>query len=610
VLHIELFGEFSVKETRGRPLHFGTRKAQWLFAYLVLHSGPHTRERLATLFWPDASESNASNSLRQALHNVKMALKPAGLGKKTGLIVSKTTAYVDPECSCRVDCKELTQLLKKCERAPEEDRPDCLRRAIALYRGDLLEGCDDFWCQELRAYYQDLYLKALMQLTQIYTKQEHYAQAMALCKEILAKSPLHEETHRHLVYLHFMKGDRSAALRHYGEVKRILKKELGVDPQPETTALYLEIEARTRPAHLDRLTLARQLILRDYPELGAPFVGRTYAWSQLQRVWKRSLGGQGNTVFIEGEAGIGKSRLSQEFLTRIKRLNAFVFSGRSYEIEGKLPFRALIEALRQANWALLERPLNQIASIWLSEVAKLLPELADKRRDLTPGAPLSSPESEQIRLLEGLSQFFFALAQARPVLLFLDDLQWSDESTLLFVQHFMRRLSDKPILLMGAFRPEEIDSSHDLWKLLQPGERDGQLLRIHLDAMDSAEVHQLVQGMLRTDRLVDLGHDVYAQSQGVPLVAVELLKLFLEVGALRLDHQDRWAFDRKRLPAQAIPRTVRALVETRLRRLGSASRQALDAAAVLGRGFDADVLRRVLKREDLFSELVLHHSDQ
>jgi len=605
MLRIHLLGEFRLQGATGQRLHLGSRKPEWLLAYLALHPIAHPRDRLAGLFWPESEQSKANSSLRQALYILRPVIEPDEVNRGLFLGTTQTTVQFKKESSHWLDTAVFEQLITESEQTSGAKKAEFLQEAVALYRDDLLIGCYEDWCLEARGYFRELYLKALQQLVLHHTEQKAYAQAIAYAKQILAKNPLHEEMQRHLIYLYYASGDRNAALHQYHECESILKTELNIEPLPETKDLFREIEQQTSLAQLEALASRAREMIRRYPELSVPFVGRTEESQQFTLAWDKVSQGQGQTFFIAGEAGVGKSRLAQEWLNFAIAQEAWVLSGRCYEIEGKLSYQPIVEALRSGLSQITAESLGRISPIWMSEVIKLVPELGEKIPSLQPSAPLTMPLQERNRLFEGLYQFFLSLSQEKPLLLFFDDLQWADESTHEFIHYLVRKLPSHKLFLLGTYRVEEVTEEHPLWKQLQHLQRDYLMTQLHLAPLQVTEMEKLVYGMLRSEELGELVQWVYGRSKGVPFFAVELIKSFIEAGALSVDEAGRWWVERAKLTAEYIPSTVRSLIEMRLRRLSRASRQVLDLAAVTSRIFSLELLAQALGRSlgDLFDHI-------
>jgi DNA-binding SARP family transcriptional activator len=594
VFRLALFGEAQLQDGQGQSLGMTTRKALWLLAYLILHPGPQTRERLAGLLWPDSEQSKADANFRQAIHSLRSALEPTSM--VTYFSVERGTIQFNHEGAHWVDTIEFDRLLKESERASEEERARCLKEAIALYRGDLLLGCYDEWSDEIRRNFFDRYLMALNDLVLYYSRQKDYTQAIQYAKLYLSKRPIEEEVHRQLMYLYSANRDRTAALQQFHECEQILKKELNAEPLPETKALYREIEALASEVRLEELATQARELVRKYPELGAPFVGRVEELKKLITAWDDVTSNKGRAIVVSGEAGVGKSRLADEFFSYAAKHGSLVFRGRCYEIEGKVPYQSLVDALRHGLAQIPNQALNAISTLWLSEVMKLLPELGERVAGLKLSADLLSPEQERNRRFEGLFQLLNGCAKETPLVLYLDDLQWADETSLQFMHYMIQRLSEKRIFFFGTYRSEEVTPDDSLWSVLQQLIREQRLSQLALQPLQPAETEALVKGMLKSEEkeLDELGKSIFQESKGVPFFTVELVKSFIESRAITLDEAGHWKVGRAKLSTEEIPSSVRALVETRLRRLSRTSRPLVDVTAVVGHFVTAEFLMEAL----------------
>jgi predicted ATPase len=191
-------------------------------------------------------------------------------------------------------------------------------------------------------------------------------------------------------------GDRAAALATYTSYAEMLERMLGIEPAPETVTLAERLRVAGSPAAptaTTRQAQQRQRLQRQnkYHELETPLVGRENEFSTLVAAYERARQGSVQVVAIEGEAGIGKTRLVEEFLRwAADTRGAMVLSGRAFETEGRLPYQPLVEALR----ARLEReraPEDLLEDVWLTELSRILPELRERYPDL----PVPASEGSQ-----------------------------------------------------------------------------------------------------------------------------------------------------------------------------------------------------------------------
>src|SRR6266545_5605565 len=183
-LKLYLLGLFRVESERG-PLPLPGRKDQSLLAYLVLHPQPlgHTREKLATLLWGDSPDTQARASLRTALKNLRQHLDTHLL------LADRETVQINPAFPLWVDAREF-----------EEHVSSAPQSAIALYRGELLADLYDDWIVPERERYRELYLNALLQLTQAHRAASEYERAIEHAHKVLATDPANEHAHQHLMF--------------------------------------------------------------------------------------------------------------------------------------------------------------------------------------------------------------------------------------------------------------------------------------------------------------------------------------------------------------------------------------------------------------------------
>ena len=300
VLRIRLFG--GIQLWRGDELlpAFPTQRARSLFAYVAVHrTRLHARELLVGQLWGDEGETAGRKALRMALWRVRGVVDPAAEGAgPSPLRVTSTQVGFNDGAGCWLDVEEFEQMLGPLERKPDGELDDLdaqrLRRAIDLYRGDLLEDMFDDWCLYERERLRLLYHGALERLMRFEQERLAWGAAISLGQRLLSLDPLMEQVHRELMVCYLQRGNRAAALRQYESCARVLRTELDVDPMQETVELHRRIrEAGDPPApiepqsHLmlervdraldslsglvDQLEEARSRLLHAEPETLRPF---------------------------------------------------------------------------------------------------------------------------------------------------------------------------------------------------------------------------------------------------------------------------------------------------------------------------------------------------
>lgn len=247
-LRVFLFGRFAVT-CDDTPLPLEASKAQELLAYLLLHRGhAHSREKLATLLWPDSNPSRSKTYLRQALWQLQSAL-----GDYSDLIsVEAEWIQIDGEAAfwLDVDSFESAAAAALGVQGPAlaAGQAAALGAAATLYRADLLEQWFQDWCVFERERLNNMHLAMLEKLMSYCQTHGRYEEGIAYAICLLRCEPAHERTYRFLMRLYALGGNRTAALRTYERCVAALADGLGVKPGEPTTDLYHQIQDGRFPA--------------------------------------------------------------------------------------------------------------------------------------------------------------------------------------------------------------------------------------------------------------------------------------------------------------------------------------------------------------------------
>ncbi len=248
-LEVRLFGQVSVQQG-GQPLSVLPAKALELLCYLLLHRDRgHTRETLAGVLWPEASDSLSKKYLRQTLWQLHSTLvSRAGHGQANAealLTLDPGWVRVNPKAGWWLDVAAFEQAYGLCRETPGRDLTDpqaqTLEAAVALYRGDLIEAWYQDWCIYERDRLQLTYLAMLEQLMGHCEARQLYAKGVGYGQCILRYDPARESTHRQLMRLYYRAGDRTTSLRQYDRCAAVVAKQFNVHPSRETVALYHQI---------------------------------------------------------------------------------------------------------------------------------------------------------------------------------------------------------------------------------------------------------------------------------------------------------------------------------------------------------------------------------
>jgi DNA-binding SARP family transcriptional activator len=261
-IYASLFGRFSLQRF-GQPIEGRVApKAQELLSYLILNRRhPHTRESLSELLWGDHPPEKSRKYLRQALWRLQSVLESNMDGGSSLLRIEPGWIQFDPKLDCWVDVEEFEgvylQVISYRARELSVVDFESIRRTVALYRGNFLEGCYQDWCMIERERYQRMYIMLLDKLVQYCEVHEDFDAGLAYGNEILYFDRAYERAHRQLMRLYQMAGDRTQALRQYERCADALREELSVAPSERTTQLYQQIRADSyrAPAFLGKAEL-------------------------------------------------------------------------------------------------------------------------------------------------------------------------------------------------------------------------------------------------------------------------------------------------------------------------------------------------------------------
>jgi len=299
-------------------------------------------------------------------------------------------------------------------------------------------------------------------------------------------------------------------------------------------------------------------------------------------------------VLISGEAGVGKTRLAEEFAHRLRWQGTPVLWGRCYEFERVLPYQPVTEALRTILPTLAPAELADFPAWTVAEVARLVPEVLERDPKIEASAA-PSLDQERTRLFEGVARFLARLSSHGALLVVLEDLHWASESTLQLLHYLTRHLSGHAVLILGTLRPEATGKLHPLWTLQQELSREGLVKPLHLSLLSPAAVEAMVVEMSGAgEAAMPLARRLYRETEGNPFFLMEIVKALFEAGTVRLE-EGAWRGDFARISTGEIPlpASVTEAIQARARGLKDKVQEALCLAAILGREFDFDLLNAV-----------------
>lgn len=578
-LHIRLLGDFHMSYGEVTVTEIATPRPQSLLAYLLLHrQSPQHRHQIAVTLWPASTESQARTNLRKHLYHLRRAFPEVD----QFFSIDSNNVQWRPDAPFTLDVAKFEQAVDSAQQAEEEGNAltvrAALEEAIEYYGGDLLPGCYDDWLLALRERLSSVHTQAMDRLVRLLEAQRDYTAAIGYVQRLRRHDPLRESAYRRLMRLHALNGDRAKALQAYHRCATLLERELDVEPSRKTQAAYERLLG-AKHTIVSRTTLAATV----------PLVGREQPLAHLQAAWRSAVRQRPHFALVSGEAGIGKTRLAEELLVWAERQGIAIAMTRSFAAEGPLAYAPVIRWLRTDT---LQRAIGQLEDVWLTELARLLPELLSERPTLPPPEPLTESWQRQ-RLFEAIARA--VLIASQPLLLLIDDLQCCDDQTLAWLHYLLRFDSQAKLLIAGTVRPAEVTDNRPLSALLTALRASRQLTEVDLARLNEAEVATLARHVTGRELDADEKAKLYRETEGNPLFVVETLRVeptnlqvFLPSAQGKPPDSD----------SSSLPPKVRAVIEQRLEQLSARGRELAEVAAVVGRQFTYNVVAQASNRDE------------
>jgi tetratricopeptide (TPR) repeat protein/KaiC/GvpD/RAD55 family RecA-like ATPase len=329
-----------------------------------------------------------------------------------------------------------------------------------------------------------------------------------------------------------------------------------------------------------------------------PLIDRVEEMNVLKEAVDRAIQGEGGLIFLYGEAGIGKTRLTRELGAYARLRGMQVLYSRCpalFRMDGVPPYVLWSEVLKDYLEACNPEQLYSVVGFYPSEIAKLVPELRGKLRTIPQSLPIG-PEQERDRLFEAVFQFIVNVSREAPLLVILDDLQWTDQTSLLLLHYLARGIYKTPLLLLGAYRDTDVDEKHPLSPVLTELNRERLSKPISLKRMSSNDVSEMIRQVLKQEEVSEeFCRLVYEKTRGNPFFVEEVIRSLKEEGII-FREENQWKIGE--ISRMDFPATVKNVIKTRISRLDDEGQNILKMASFVGNDFTFEALRGVTGIEE------------
>ncbi|MBW4625337.1 MAG: AAA family ATPase [Brasilonema octagenarum HA4186-MV1] len=344
--------------------------------------------------------------------------------------------------------------------------------------------------------------------------------------------------------------------------------------------------------------------INDNLQIPEKLYGRKSQIESLFTAFERVTQGQTELMLISGSAGIGKSALVQEIYQIITQKRGYFIAGKFDQLNRDIPYQALIAAFQELVRQLLTETEAQLQH-WQQKIVAVLGvnaqiiidvipeiELIIGKQHLVPKLPPIEAQNRFNLVFQNLIQV--CSQKQHPLVLFLDDLQWTDSATLQLLQQIMIHTNTKYLFLIGAYRDNEVSATHPVMLTLSEMNNQGALINhLSLSPLNLNQVNEFIADTLKaeclpTQRLAEL---VWEKTQGNPLFIKEFLKSLYTEKLLKYDSNSRaWSWDLKQIISRNITDNVVELMCEKIQSLSESTQNVLRLAACIGNQFDVKTL--------------------
>ena len=564
-IQINILGEFAVLNAAGLPVKFHSKLERQLVAYVCFYDSLHDRDDLASIFWAVESRAGGRKNLSQLLWRVSQSLGQDVFASDRDSIQLEVSKV-------QVDLAEARQALG---RIAEQHDPQLAKSIINASQLELLKGFTDDWVFEARDQWQVELTAGLRKLEHLAESAGAFEDMIQLARAQIRLDPLNERANAAVIRTCLVLGRSSEARDHFEHYKQALK-DIGEVVSGKMRVLAERIQSGQSMSNIvPRASLEIGL--------GLPIIGRSFERERCLKALSEAKQGTGRIVLIEGEPGIGKTRLLQSLADDATWRGQNVLRATAQEFHQLEPYLVIQEMLIDNLGSLrLEVLRSQIDAMWLQEAARVIPKLGTIK---TFKLAVDGNYDLQ-RLRESLIEIIKTLSKIQPIAIVIDDLQWADDASLELLLGLARTLESLPIALVIGFRSFEARENPRVWQCIETLDHNSFTIRVQLEALTRDKIKQLAQKALGIDILPEVATHFESVSQGNPLLMLEILKVLLETG-LALEDQQQWINHLQNMPLTGL----HEVIQSRLAKLDAQSLDVLHLTAAIGSSFEFEVLQ-------------------
>lgn len=576
-LRLQILGPMRIWRD-GVELAPGPRQQACLLAVLLARAGtPVSTSELIDLIWPHDVPASAVNILQKYVGVLRRLLEPGLPARGAGSYLQRhPNGYrfvAGPDTLDVVAFRELVGAARDdvAQRRPEAAL-DRYVQALELWQGPASDGLlPDSAVSPVFGALDAAFLDACVAATGLalsWAQPERVLRPLHLAARM---APLHEPVQAGLVTALAAAGQQAEALSVYRTVRARLVEELGIGPGPALVAAHRRV---LEPAAAEDPSGGRASGPADAAPPADGLVGRAEELTVLRQAVESALAGGTGLVVVEGEPGVGKTRLLEEAGAEAGRRGALVVWGRCLEGDGTpsmWPWVGLVGAL-------LDSLPEAARQEWhAGELGRLVGTPGG-----VPAAPVLPDSGARFRLFEHAVALVGRISARRPVVLVVDDLQWADAASLELFHHLATRLPGGSVVI-GVLRDRAPVTGSDLGRMLAATSRLHHHRRMRIGPLDPAGVAELVRRETGRAPRPDLARSIRDRTAGNPFFVRELSRLLAaDGGALTEDAVAR----------AGVPSTVRDVVRDRMAALDDDATRLLQLAALIGRDVDLALLAR------------------